>query len=85
MLNAGALLCRRFQEHRVAVEEAAADEAVRKERQLRGSLLNNGLRATQHSSPGVTTSTAFTAVYVMARIFGVAIREAPTFSDPKSR
>jgi hypothetical protein len=44
MRSAEALLCLRFQEHRVAGE----DEAVRKEHQRRASLLNNDLRATQH-------------------------------------
>jgi len=44
MRSAEALLCLRFQEHRVVGE----DEAVRKEHQRRASLLNNDLRATQH-------------------------------------
>jgi len=44
MLSAEALLCRRFQDHRVAGQ----DEAARKERQRRAFLLNNDLRATQH-------------------------------------
>jgi hypothetical protein len=47
MHSAAARLCRLFQEHRVAGEEEA-DEAVRKEHQLRVSLPNNDLRATQH-------------------------------------
>jgi hypothetical protein len=85
MHSAAARLCRLFQEHRVAGEEAAADEAARKQHPLKVFLLNNGLQAMQRSSPEVTTSTAFTAVYVMARTFAVANREAPTFSDPRSR
>ena len=81
MHSGAALLCRPFQEHRVAEE----DEAVGKQHQLRVFLLNNGPRATQRSSPEVTASTAFTAVRATARIFAVAIREVPTYSDPKSR
>ena len=81
MLNAEALPCRRFQEHRVH----EADEGEDKEHQLRVSLLNNDLRATQHSSPEVTTCTGFIAARVTAPIFVVEIRAGPTFCDPKSR
>ena len=85
MRSAEALLCLRFQEHRVAGEEEAADEAARKQHLLKVFLLNNGLQATQRSSPEVTTCTGFIAARVTAPICVVVIRAGPTFCDPMSR
>jgi len=49
MHSAAVRLCRLFREDRVAGEEEAADEAVRKQHPLKVFLLNNGLQATQRS------------------------------------
>jgi hypothetical protein len=83
MVNAEALQCLLFREHRhQPVKVGEEHEAAVRVRRLRGFLRNNVLQGTPHSSRAVTLCMEFIAARVTAPICAVASREGPIFCVP---